>query len=78
MMGHCGFIMAHGRELRVYRRLQVPILPNGANKIGEGVLAIRESFPNAVFHHLPSRSMVFLAPGGSSIPAVSLSTHLIS
>ena len=21
MMDHCGFIMAHGRELRVYRRL---------------------------------------------------------
>jgi hypothetical protein len=65
MMDHCGFIMAHGRELRIYRTLQVPILPNGEDKIGEGVLAIRESFPN-VFHHLPSRSMVFLAPGGSS------------
>jgi hypothetical protein len=22
-MGHCGFIMAHGRELRVYRRLLI-------------------------------------------------------
>ena len=23
MMGHCGSIMAHGRELRIYRRLLI-------------------------------------------------------
>jgi hypothetical protein len=36
-MGHCGFIMAHGRELRIYRKLLIDrAIPANANKLDFG------------------------------------------
>ena len=36
-MGHCGFIMAHGRELRIYRKLLIDrAIQVNANKLDFG------------------------------------------
>jgi hypothetical protein len=56
---------------------EFPKLPNYLQQHIESDLTIFDCLSDAVFHK-PSRSIVFLAGAGSSIPAASFRTHLIS